>query len=134
MFVKNISIKTNKNFELIDITKEVSDVLRSSGAKEGLINVFTRHTTTALFINENENGLIKDYEDVLFRLVPERGNYRHDRIDDNAHSHLKAIILNTSITIPFKDSRLMLGTWQRIFFVELDGPRTRNIIVSVLEG
>ncbi len=134
MFVETISIRTNKNFELIDITKEVNDVLKSSGAKEGLLNIFTKHTTTALFINENEEGLVKDYEDILFRLVPKRGNYRHDRIDDNAHSHLKSIILNTSITLPFKENRLLLGTWQRIFFVELDGPRTRNVLVSIIEG
>ena len=134
MFVKNISIKTTKNFELVDITKKINEVLKISGAKDGLLNIFTRHTTTALFINENEDGLIKDYEDILFKLVPRRGGYRHDRIDDNAHSHLKSIILNTSITIPFKDSKLLLGTWQRIFFVELDGPRSRNIIVSIIEG
>ncbi|BAA29670.1 secondary thiamine-phosphate synthase enzyme YjbQ [Pyrococcus horikoshii] len=131
--IKSITIRTSREFEIIDITKEVERVVRESNVKSGIVVVFTRHTTTALTINENESGLKRDIEEILSKLVPKGMNYFHDRIDNNAHSHLRGILLGPSLTIPVEDGRLLLGTWQSILFVELDGPRTREVYVKVCE-
>ncbi|HDI72542.1 MAG TPA: YjbQ family protein, partial [Candidatus Altiarchaeales archaeon] len=93
--------------------------------------IFTEHTTSGLTINENESGLISDMENILKKLVPE-DRYEHDRIDNNADSHLRSLLLEHSLLLPVSDKKLQLGTWQRVFFVELDGPRSRNISVRVI--
>ena len=98
----------------------------------GMCVVSTHHTTTAIIINENESGLRSDIADVLERLVPPLAGYQHDRIDNNADAHVKAILLGPSETIPIDRGRLVLGTWQRILFVELDGPRTRTVRITVI--
>ncbi|MEA1925419.1 MAG: secondary thiamine-phosphate synthase enzyme YjbQ [Candidatus Altiarchaeota archaeon] len=126
-----IQVKTRKKTEFLDITKEIGDLLSRESIKEGVIVLYTKHTTTGLSINENEEGLVADMEEILRKLVPP-ANYRHDRIDNNAESHLRSILLGQHLVIPFIDGRLELGSWQRIFFVELDGPRTRNLIVRVM--
>ncbi len=129
---KEIVVKTRNEFDIIDITEEVMDIVR--GIDSGIAIVFTKHTTTALIINENEKGLLEDIREILYKLVPRKAGYKHDIIDDNAHSHLKACLLNTSLVIPIIDGRLSLGTWQRILFIELDGPRERKIYVKVIKG
>jgi len=126
-----IKISSNKRVEFIDITQEVQKIVDSSGIKEGAVLVFTRHTTTGLMINENEAGLIKDFENMLKKLVPPN-EYLHDRIDNNADAHLRSVLLNPSIVLPVLNKRVYLGTWQRIFFVELDGPRNRKVVVKIL--
>ena len=83
-------------------------------------------------INENESRLIKDFENSLERLIPENNNYGHDQIDNNADSHIRAFLIGSGETIPFKNSKLELGTWQSVFFVELDGPRNRKFILTVM--
>jgi secondary thiamine-phosphate synthase enzyme len=128
----SFSIDTSQSTEFIDITREVERQVGKSGISEGLANIYTRHTTTAIIINENEPGLVEDYRALLDSLVPVGRGYHHDRIDRNAHAHLRSILLGPSKTVPVKDGRLQLGTWQRIFLVELDGPRRRNVIVQVM--
>ncbi len=123
-----LKVKTRKKTELLDITKKVGDLLSGWGINEGVLVLYTKHTTTALIINENEGGLVADMEEMLRKLVPP-ADYRHDRIDNNAASHLRSILLGQHLVIPFSDDRLELGRWQSIFFVELDGPRTREIII-----
>ncbi len=127
-----LTIKSKNEFELIDITDKVREFVKRN-VKNGIVIVFTKHTTTALIINENEHGLLQDIKETLFKLIPKRGNYKHDYIDNNAHSHLKSIILNTCLVIPIINNEMVLGTWQRIFLVELDGPRERKIIVKGIE-
>ncbi len=127
-----ISISTNERFELVDITYEVQKLLEDFDLDEGAVLIFTKHTTTALMVNEKETGLLKDFKKIMKELVPEGREYEHNRIDNNADSHLRAILLSSSLVVPVSNRRLELGSWQRIFLVELDGPRTRKIIVKPL--
>ncbi len=86
-----------------------------------------------MLINENEPGLLKDFQNALENLVPSNVNYQHDRIDNNADSHIRSFLIGNSETIPLNNGKLDLGTWQSIFFVELDGPRRRKVTVTVME-
>lgn len=129
-----MDIQTTARTELIDITDRVRAAVRESGVKEGICLISTRHTTSSLIINENERGLRKDILEMLENLVPENKNYAHNQIDNNADSHLRAVLLGNSVMIPVEDGYLVLGTWQSIFFVELDGPRNRSVNVKVIES
>jgi len=126
-----VRVTTSKEIEIIDITEKIREIVRKSGVEDGIVVVFTRHTTSGIIINENESGLISDLEKTLEKLIPKGAGYSHDRVDNNAHSHLRAIILGSSVVIPVENGRLALGTWQSVLFVELDGPRTREIYVKV---
>ncbi|MFA0832466.1 MAG: secondary thiamine-phosphate synthase enzyme YjbQ [Methanobacterium formicicum] len=127
-----VNVNTSQRVEIHDITPDVEAVLKNSGISEGLLNVYSRHSTSGVVINENESGLVKDFQLALQKLVPEGAGYQHDRIDNNADSHIRGFLLGGSETIPVEDGRLMLGTWQSIFFVELDGPRQRQLTVTVM--
>ena len=123
-----IDVSTKKRFELIDITHRVSGAV---SARAGLCNVYVPHTTCGILVNENEPGLLKDVESMLSSAVPDR-EYAHNRIDNNADAHLRSVLTCASQTIPVSDGSLALGTWQRIFLAEFDGPRERKVIVTVL--
>lgn len=127
-----MNITTSKRVELVDITEDVKSEVLKSGIINGICVVSTSHTTTAIILNENETGLRHDILDFLEKLIPPSALYQHDRIDNNADAHLKAIILGSSETIPVMGGKLVLGTWQRIFFVELDGPRQRTVDIAVV--
>ncbi|KAF5066824.1 hypothetical protein DSECCO2_259630 [anaerobic digester metagenome] len=127
-----VGVNTSQRVEIQDITPEVDAVLKTSGVKDGLLNIYSRHSTSAVVINENETGLVNDFQLALQKLVPEGAGYQHDGIDNNADSHIRGFLLGGSQTIPFENGRMMLGTWQSIFFVELDGPRQRKLTVTVM--
>ncbi|WP_048042998.1 secondary thiamine-phosphate synthase enzyme YjbQ [Methanosarcina mazei] len=129
----NLNIETSRRIELIDITSEVKEEVRISGVREGVCIISTRHTTAGVIVNENENGLREDILNMLERLVPQGAGYRHDRIDNNADSHLKAILLGSSEALPIVKGELELGTWQSIFFAEMDGPRNRAVNLTILK-
>ncbi|MBP1908372.1 secondary thiamine-phosphate synthase enzyme YjbQ [Methanolobus bombayensis] len=129
-----MQIKTNKRMELIDITDRVRKELDETGVQKGICVISTKHTTTSIIINENESGLVSDILGLLEKLVPAHAGYAHDRIDNNADSHLKAMLLGSSETLPVIDGGLHLGTWQSIFLVEMDGPRTREVTVTVISS
>ncbi|AYK15630.1 MAG: secondary thiamine-phosphate synthase enzyme YjbQ [Methanosarcina flavescens] len=129
-----LKIKTSKRVELVDITSEVQEEVRKSEISEGICLISTQHTTAGIIINENETGLKEDILDLLNKLVPAGAGYRHDRIDDNADSHLRAILLGASESLPVSEGKLKLGTWQRIFFAEMDGPRTRTVNITLLRA
>ncbi len=131
MFTRVIEVNTRRDVEFVDITSKVEEVVRQSRVEEGIAVVFSRHTTTAVVINEAESGLLGDYEEILEQLIPKGKGYRHDRIDNNAHAHLRAMFLGNEKVIPVLNNRLALGTWQRVFLVELDGPRLRRVVVMV---
>ena len=128
-----ITISTSKKQELIDITDKVDAIIKKSGVKGGLCNIFAMHATAAIVINENADpNICLDALDALDKIVKE-GIWRHDRVDGNAASHIKSMILGPSETIPIKNSELQLGTWQSPMFVELDGPRSnRKIMVQIV--
>lgn len=129
-----LNVKTEKRIELIDITAQVREEVRKSGIKHGACVLSTRHTTAGIIVNENESGLREDILELLNRLVPEGAGYSHDRIDNNGDAHLKAVLLGASEALPITDGKLELGTWQSIFFAEMDGPRNRTVNVTLLSS
>ncbi len=129
-----LKIETSKRIELVDITSQVQEEVKKSEASEGICLISTQHTTAGIIINENEGGLKEDILDLLNKLVPAGAGYRHDRIDNNADSHLKAVLLGASEALPVSEGQLELGTWQRIFFAEMDGPRNRTVNVTLLRA
>ena len=133
MTVKTHSFKinTDKNFEIIDITSKINELI---DIDEGIVSVFSKHSTSALVVNENEQGLLNDFEFMLSNLVTDKYIYQHDRIDNNAKSHLKSFLLSSSECLPIKNSKLDLGTWQSVFFIELDGPRRSRTITLTMVG
>ena len=127
----DLTIRTRKTQEMVDITAQVSEVVRRSGVASGLCLVYVPHATAAVAVNENADpNVCQDILDSLGRMVPE-GAWRHDRVDNNAAAHIKATILGPSETIPVREGALRLGTWQSVMLVELDGPRDRTVIVEV---
>ena len=132
VFSRKIEVSTSAPHEAVDVTSRIARVVEESGINEGMALIFTRHTTTGLFINEHENGLVTDVETVLAKIVPPRASYRHDRVDDNAASHIQSVVLGASLTIPVSGGELDLGTWQNIFLAERDGPRSRTLVVKVI--
>jgi secondary thiamine-phosphate synthase enzyme len=132
-FSKKLSFSTSKKNEVVDITREVARVVGDSKVKEGVCVVYVPHATAAITINENADPNIGlDLLDALDRLVPDHDGWRHDRIDDNAAAHIKSAIVGPSESIPIESGKLCLGTWQNVFLCELDGPRTRTVLVTVL--
>lgn len=126
-----LTIKTTKKNELIDITQKAKDFVKNT--KEGVLLIYAKHTTAAVTINENEDPNIKD--DILKGIntaILENNNYKHDKIDNNAAAHIKATLVGPSELIPIENNKLQLGTYQDIFFVEFDGPRTRTVIFKIL--
>ena len=127
----SFQIDTNKNFEIIDITSRINELI---DIDEGIVSIFSRHSTSAIVVNENESGLLEDLEFMLNNLVSDKFSYRHDRIDNNAKSHLKSFLLSSSECLPVKNSKLDLGTWQSVFFIELDGPRHERTVTLTMVG
>lgn len=124
-------VRSRRKYEVLDITREVTELVREANLSEAICSVYVTHATAAIVINENDDpNVCEDLLDALNRLIPE-GVWRHDRVDGNAAAHLKAAILGPGETIPVRDSRPVLGTWQAIMLVELDGPRDRRVVVTV---
>ena len=124
-------VKTTRKFQVIDITAEVQEIVKRGATSDGLCCVFVPHATAAVAINENADPNIgEDLQEALAKLIPE-GIWRHDRIDDNAAAHIKAAIVGPSETVPVKNRRLQLGTWQGLMLVEFDGPRERKVFVQI---
>jgi len=129
---KELSFSTQKQREVVDVTDEVLDAVRESGIKNGLFIAQLPHATASLVLNENEGGLKQDILNRLEDFAPERGGYRHDRIDDNAHAHLKSAFIGSSRVLPIIDGRVVRGTWQSFLVIEQDGPRTRRLAIFVM--
>lgn len=134
--IKTVSLRTTAPLQIIDITAEADAAVAASGIANGQLNVMSRHTTAFIAINEKEDSLLEDMETFLKRFVPRDGNYRHNltSVDgrDNAHSHLIGLFMNASETIPVSEGKLLLGEWQSLFFIELDGPREkRNVLLQI---
>lgn len=118
---------------MIDITDKVSDAVRQSGAERGIAVVFVPHTTAAVTINENADPDVPaDILGKLAELIPERGAWRH--VEGNSDAHVKSSLVGASATVIVEGGRLVLGTWQSLFFCEFDGPRSRRVYVTVIPG
>lgn len=135
--VEKIKFTTSGPIEITEITDKVSDVLSRSGITEGFVNVMTQHTTMAIILNEKEPGLQGDMVAFLSEFVPRGAGYTHDKNAadgrSNTHSHLMTMFLNSSTSIPVSSGKMVIGRWQSIFFVELDGPRDeREVVIQII--
>ena len=121
------------NLALIQLGCAFEAIVRRSGVKDGLCFVSPMHITAAIYVNDHESGLIEDIGKWLEELAPERPNYKHHQTgEDNADAHLKALLLHHETTLPVTHGKLDLGTWQRIFYAEFDGQRSKRVIVKVM--
>jgi secondary thiamine-phosphate synthase enzyme len=126
-----LRVRTRAKREMVDLTVRVAEVVARADVSEGLCSVYVPHATAAVVINENDDpNVCLDVLDALDGLIP-AGRWRHDRVDGNAASHIQATILGPGETIPVREGRLVLGTWQAVMLVELDGPRDRRVLVTI---
>ncbi len=125
------TVKTQRRSQIVDITAEVARFVAKHAPEEGLCSVYVPHATAAITINENADPQVcEDILDALGKLAPQ-GVWRHDRVDGNADAHIKASLIGPGQAIPVRGGKLLLGTWQAIMLVELDGPRTRTVHVTL---
>ena len=135
VYQQEISIQTSGHKEMHDLTYEVARIVGESKVRRGVAHVFNIGSTGAIGTIEFEPGLQTDLPETLDKLIPPSQDYGHERAwhDGNGHSHLQATLLGPSLTVPIKDGKLLLGTWQQIFHVECDvKPRRRTIAVTVM--
>jgi secondary thiamine-phosphate synthase enzyme len=137
-----VDLRTERPFQLVDVTAIVAERVRRSGVALGTASVQSHHTTAGLFVNENEPRLLEDIEAFLRRLAPSDALYHHDQLDaregpvaiderPNGRSHLQALVLPSCVALNVVDGELDLGRWQSVFLAELDGPRTRSLSIVV---
>jgi secondary thiamine-phosphate synthase enzyme len=132
---ERLEMRTSGEVEVVDVTDRVQSAVSGSGLTSGIACVFNPGSTGALTTIEYEPGLVRDLPDALERLFPKGIVYKHDETwhDGNGHSHIRASMIGPSITVPFVDGRLTLGTWQQIIFVELDNkPHNRSLVVQMI--
>jgi secondary thiamine-phosphate synthase enzyme len=128
--MKEIRVSTGSRTELVDITSEVQKAVRESGVRDGVCHVYVPHTTAGVTINENADPSVRqDILKELNKIVPFEDNYGH--LEGNAAAHIKASLVGGSETILVEGGRLLLGTWQGVFFCEFDGPRSRRVLFSI---
>ena len=134
---QTLTVQTSDRVELVDVTERVSSILRASAIKEGLVSLWSLHTTCALFINENQSALHADIKQFLELTVSRSVKWMHNDPEhsdcdrNNADAHLRAMLLGHSMTLQVTGGELVLGQWQRVLAAELDGPRERSIRVQV---
>ena len=142
--VRRLVFETHEPIQFLDITDQVVELVQAAGLREGVVTIFSRHTTAAVSIQEAEPLLLEDLREFLARCAPPNAHYRHNDFrvrtvhmhDDespNGHAHCLQLLMGASQTVPVADGELLLGTWQRIFLVELDGPRaSREVVLQAL--
>jgi secondary thiamine-phosphate synthase enzyme len=135
---QTLTIETDERIELVDLTDRLMAIARQQGVREGFLNLWSLHTTCAVFINEFQSALLTDIKQVLEQLVARDAEWRHndpahsdcDRM--NADAHLRALLLGHSMTLQISGGEIVLGQWQRVLMAELDGPRARSLRVQVV--
>ncbi len=135
VITKSIRVKSKGENDMIDITPQISKILEESNIKNGNVTIFVSGSTAAITTIEFEPGLLRDFPKMLARIVPKDIEYSHEQVwhDGNGHSHVRASLIGPSITIPFRDSQLLLGTWQQIVMIELDTrSRDRNLVLQIM--
>ncbi|HEY0170813.1 MAG TPA: secondary thiamine-phosphate synthase enzyme YjbQ [Pyrinomonadaceae bacterium] len=132
MSTHRIMVRSREREDLVEFTEEVSEILRESGKREGVCVLFVRHTTAGLTVNENADPDVpRDMLHCLRTLIPQHGmGFRHG--EQNSDAHIKASLVGPSVAVPFADGELLLGRWQGIFLCEFDGPREREVTVTIL--
>lgn len=132
IYSEEIQVPTGSDINLVNITEKVQAIAKKSGISDGACFVYSMHTTAAVIVNENEPGLLKDIVTKLGRDFPKNVGWEHDRHDNNAHSHLAATYVGISKVLPVENGKIKLGTWQSVFFLELDGPRNRSVFIQIM--
>jgi secondary thiamine-phosphate synthase enzyme len=128
-----LTFQTKKRREYVHITPQVEAAVQKSGIREGMVLVSAMHITAAIYVNDNESGLIHDIDRWVEQLAPARPDYEHHQTgEDNADAHLKSLLLHHEVILPVTNGRLDLGTWQRVFYAEFDGQRSKRVIVKVM--
>jgi len=132
---RRIALKTRGNCDILDITGQVAQEVAGSGLKDGTVTVFVPGSTGGVTTVEYESGLLSDLQDLFDRLAPSNIHYQHNLRwgDGNGHAHVRASLLGASLTVPFVDKRLALGTWQQIVFIDFDNrPRSRELVLQLM--
>ena len=128
-----LTFNTRNHREYVHITPQVERILHNSGMKNGMVLVSAMHITAGVYVNDNEDGLIEDIDAWLEKLAPFRKEYQHHQTgEDNGDSHLKAILVHHQVILPVTGGKLLLGTWQRVFYAEFDGQRKKRVIVKAI--
>jgi len=128
-----LKVKSSKRNEMIDITSEIQHIINQENIVKGHVIIYNPHTTAGITINEGADPSVqRDIIETLKQIIPENGNYHH--MEGNSDAHIKASLLGSSVTILIEDNKLVLGTWQHIFFYEGDGPRNRKVIIDVISN
>ena len=128
-----LTFNTQKHRQYINITADVDRALQKSGIQEGMILVSAMHITAGVWVNDAEDGLIGDIDEWLEKLAPFRQEYQHHQTgEDNGDSHLKAMLVHHQVILPITAGKLDLGTWQRVFYAEFDGQRSKRVIVKIM--
>jgi len=134
-YTKYLTFKTDKRRDLIRITEEVEKAVKESGIREGLCLVSAMHLTSAVIVQDDEEGLHKDIWEWLEKLAPFRDNYKHHLTgEDNADAHLKNLLVHLQVILPVTEGKLDLGPWQEIFYAEFDGQRPKRVIIKIIGG
>ena len=127
---ETIAVETKKREETIDITSRVKAAVTRAKVNDGIVAVTVAHTTAAVFVNENADSDVQgDILTALERMVPRDAKYQH--AEGNGPAHIKAVLVGNSVTLPIRDGAIALGTWQGVYFAELDGPRERSATITV---
>lgn len=126
-----ITIKTTARKQVVDLTEKVNEVVQASGVKEGVCHLFVQHTTCCLTTGEGGEGTDEDLLEVAEKIIPQI-NFRHAHNPSHAWSHMASSIIGSSLSIPVGEGRLVLGTWQSVLLVELDGPKERKVVITLL--
>jgi secondary thiamine-phosphate synthase enzyme len=135
VFHKRLEFETGGDAEIIDLTGDVSDIVRETGLDSGLVNIFAPGSTAGITTVEYESGLVRDIKQLMDELIPQNRDWAHNMTwgDGNGHSHLRASLFGPSLSVPIIDGRLVLGTWQQIIFIDFDNrPRNRSVVVTLI--
>ena len=128
-----LTFQTKKHRAYVHITPQIETLVSKSGIKEGMALVSAMHITAGVYVNDNEPGLIEDIDQWLEGLAPFKPMYKHHQTgEDNGDSHLKALLIHHQVILPITAGKLDLGTWQRVFYAEFDGQRSKRVIVKIM--
>ncbi len=135
VITRTITVSSNGEDDMIDITRQIEEAIKATMLRDGIVAIFVSGSTAAVTTIEYEPGLKKDFPKMLARIAPSEIKYEHDNTwhDGNGHSHVRASLIGPSLTVPFKNKGLMLGTWQQIVMLEMDTrPRDRKIVLQII--
>ena len=133
IYTEYLKLNTSKRIDFVNITSEISKIVKKSEIKNGIVLINPMHITASVFVNDNESGLLQDFQEWLEKLAPQKFPYKHHQTgEDNGFSHLWRTVMGRETTVAITNGELDLGTWETIFYGEFDGMRNKRILVKVL--